>query len=294
ESSAALVDYGWLAWPIAIGAFAWHLKQIEGFARFAAAWHAGGWWFLTFFLTWNVTSIANGVLPDSAWTLVLWGAVPLGAAALLLLRARQVDRWPFNQTPESYFGWGWAVMLGYLSAWLLVTGLLPADPDPLPYVVLLNPFELVQLAILVIAAVWVRGFVGTNLVRFEFAAKIGLAGLGFIWLNLTAARAVHFYGGRDYPIDRIIESDAFQTTASILWTLTALLLMGFGRRRAQRSIWIAGAALLGLVVLKLFTLDLGNLETVARIVSFITVGVLMLIIGYFSPIPPSRPREDGA
>ncbi len=60
----------------------------------------------------------------------------------------------------------------------------------------------------------------------------------------------------------------------------------------MRPVWIVGASLLGLVILKLFALDLANLETVARIVSFITVGVLMLIIGYFAPIPPSQTEEE--
>ncbi len=60
----------------------------------------------------------------------------------------------------------------------------------------------------------------------------------------------------------------------------------------MRSIWIIGASLLGLVILKLFLLDLANLENVARIVSFISVGVLMLIIGYFAPIPPSKIEEE--
>ena len=108
---------------------------------------------------------------------------------------------------------------------------------------------------------------------------------------MTAARAVHFYAGAAYPIEHIIETDAFQTTASILWTVTALLLMGFGTRRSLRPVWIMGAALLALVIVKLFTIDLSNLEIVARIVSFITVGILMLIIGYFAPIPPAR--EEG-
>ncbi|MCZ6642792.1 MAG: DUF2339 domain-containing protein [Gammaproteobacteria bacterium] len=290
ENSNAFADFGWLAWPVAILSFGWHLKQVDEYPQLCSAWHAGGWWFLTFFLTWNVASVVNGVLPDSAWTYVLWGVVPLGVAAFLL-RARHIVQWPFISFPGSYFVWGWAVMLGYLLSWLLITSGLPGDPDPLPYVVLANPLELAQLAILLVAGVWVRGIVDTDLKRFDQLLKIGLAGVGFVWLNLTAARAVHFYAGIDYPIDRIIETDVFQTTASILWTSLALLLMSFGKRRVMRPVWIVGASLLGLVILKLFVLDLANLETVARIVSFITVGVLMLVIGYFAPIPPSHAEE---
>jgi uncharacterized membrane protein len=37
---------------------------------------------------------------------------------------------------------------------------------------------------------------------------------------------------------------------------------------------------------KLFLLDLANSGTVARIVSFLGVGVLLLVIGYTAPVPP--------
>ena len=55
--------------------------------------------------------------------------------------------------------------------------------------------------------------------------------------------------------------------------------------------WIVGATLIGLVVLKLFLVDLSAAGTVGRIISFIAVGILMLVIGYFSPLPPHRPDE---
>jgi uncharacterized membrane protein len=37
--------------------------------------------------------------------------------------------------------------------------------------------------------------------------------------------------------------------------------------------------------------DLSNVGTIARIVSFIGVGVLMLVVGYFSPVPPKASEE---
>jgi uncharacterized membrane protein len=48
---------------------------------------------------------------------------------------------------------------------------------------------------------------------------------------------------------------------------------------------MAGAALLGAVVLKLIAVDLSGSGTVTRIISFIGVGVLMLVIGYVAPLP---------
>jgi uncharacterized membrane protein len=83
-----------------------------------------------------------------------------------------------------------------------------------------------------------------------------------------------------------------QTSFSILWTLIALATMVFATRRGLRVAWLAGGALLLVVVAKLFVVDLSNVGTIARIVSFIGVGVLMLVVGYFSPVPPRVREED--
>jgi uncharacterized membrane protein len=37
---------------------------------------------------------------------------------------------------------------------------------------------------------------------------------------------------------------------------------------------------------KLFLVDLSRIGSIERIVSFVGVGLLMLIVGYLSPIPP--------
>jgi uncharacterized membrane protein len=51
---------------------------------------------------------------------------------------------------------------------------------------------------------------------------------------------------------------------------------------------------MGVVVVKLVLVDLSRLAGLERIISFIGVGVLMLVIGYFSPVPPKgHPREGG-
>ena len=62
--------------------------------------------------------------------------------------------------------------------------------------------------------------------------------------------------------------------------------MLIARRRRERLLWTIGAALMGVVVLKLFVADLSNLSGMMRIVAFLGVGVLMLLMGYFVPMPP--------
>ena len=50
---------------------------------------------------------------------------------------------------------------------------------------------------------------------------------------------------------------------------------------------------MAVVVIKLFFVDLSNVGGIERIVSFIGVGVLMLVIGYVSPVPPAAAGEVG-
>ena len=116
-------------------------------------------------------------------------------------------------------------------------------------------------------------------------------------------RGFHHYADVPYAFDAWAGSLAVQTGITLLWTITALVLMWFAARRADRvpaiagsarSGWMVGAGLLGAVVLKLLVVDLSGSGTVTRIVSFIGVGVLMLVIGYVAPLPARQKEEPNA
>jgi uncharacterized membrane protein len=67
---------------------------------------------------------------------------------------------------------------------------------------------------------------------------------------------------------------------SILWTLYALALMAVGLRR-RRPAWRYGAMLLfGIAVAKVLVVDLSALDAVARILSFIVVGAVLLVASF--------------
>jgi uncharacterized membrane protein len=61
-------------------------------------------------------------------------------------------------------------------------------------------------------------------------------------------------------------------------------------RFKNRAVWLTGSGLLSVVVVKLFLVDLIGVGTLARIVSFLVVGLLILITGYLSPLPPQAER----
>jgi uncharacterized membrane protein len=80
---------------------------------------------------------------------------------------------------------------------------------------------------------------------------------------------------------------------SIVWGVIAIGLMLFANRGGVRWIWLTGAALVAVVVGKLFLVELAAHGSVERIVSFIAVGLLLLLVGYFAPLPPKHDAETG-
>jgi uncharacterized membrane protein len=290
--ASPLAELGWLAWPAALAALYAHLAARDAIgpsaglgAALTRSWHAGAWWFAALLLAWMAAAALWAAPLGAGWTEAVWGAVPLLLAVLMARVSRTAPMWPFRTHPGAYGRWGPGTLLGALVIWSLLTGQLRGDPAPLPYLAVINPLELTQLGVLAAAALAVHRHVRES----ASAAWLALGVAAFLWVNLGIARAVHHYAGVDYPLDSIVAADAFQTSASIVWTLIALTLMGLAARRAQRPVWIAGACVLALAVVKLFLVDLAQLDTAARIVSFISVGALMLLIGYLAPLPPARP-----
>jgi len=211
-------------------------------------------------------------------------------AAALYLVMRLVDRieWPLRLHREAYVlvaGGGLAL---YLALWSLETNATSAgDPYPFPYVPLLNALDLAQVLVLVMLMQF-RLYLRSDKSGLDATPQaVGVAVLAFVWLNAALIRTLHRWGGVPFQLDAVISSTLVQTSVSIFWTVLALATMLTAARRASRPVWITGASLLAVTVVKLFVIDLSRVGTVERIVSFVGVGLLTLVIGYFSPLPPS-------
>jgi uncharacterized membrane protein len=118
-----------------------------------------------------------------------------------------------------------------------------------------------------------------------------LAGLVFIWANGVLLRTLHQWGGVPFSLESFAESTLTQTALSIFWAVLSLSTMLVAARKSNRVAWLAGAVLLAVVVGKLFLVDLSRIGSIERIVSFVGVGVLMLIVGYLSPLPPAAEQR---
>jgi hypothetical protein len=84
---------------------------------------------------------------------------------------------------------------------------------------------------------------------------------------------------------------------SSFWALTGLGLLVAGLMRDERVLRFGGLALFGLSLAKIFLYDLSTLSSIARALSFIAVGALVLAGGFFvqrlsSQMGPRRPRAS--
>ena len=222
----------------------------------------------------------------SAWPWLGWLVVP-AVLLMWLPRPASARRWPLSAAPVVYQG----VVAGVLTAGLLLWTLLAnwasdGSARPLPHVPLLNPLDLGVGVALLASWLWLRSAAARPVLADRPAvAPALLAAAGFVWLNAMLVRAFHHYDGVPYHIDAWLRSLAVQTGITLLWTVVALGVMWWSAHRALRVPWLVGATLLAAVVLKLLLVDQSGTGTVTRIVSFIGVGVLMLVIGYVAPLP---------
>jgi uncharacterized membrane protein len=87
-------------------------------------------------------------------------------------------------------------------------------------------------------------------------------------------------------------STLVQASLSIFWGVLGFTAMTLAARQSWRYVWMVGVGLMGVVVLKLFLVDLSNFGTIAHILSFLTVGALLLVTGYLAPLPPRKVTEQ--
>lgn len=296
----------WLFWAAAIPLTLWQLRHLAA-ERWTAVMHLGAVLLGTALLADALgLGIERAALWDTAWAGVTFLA---SATAILFALTHWAGRaapraeptglsWPLDPYARVYWWQAGALIAGmvYLGA-LLSTLLAEGVTDPLPYVPLLNPIDLSALLALAALALWRQVVSRSADVPPKAGWLCGGGGLGagavlaFAVINMVWLRTAHHWLGVDWSGAVLAESQIVQSGLSLLWTLIAMGLMLFAHRRAQRLPWLAGAVLLGAVVAKLVLVDMSKVEGIARIVAFIGVGVLMLLIGYFVPLPPRREEQ---
>ncbi len=290
---------GFIAWPVTFLLHLRILRRHEGSdPSLQYGLHAAGLWLLAFVaareFAWQIDVAVAGEL---VWPLIAWAVAPCTLLALLTTPRCQTT-WPVAAHAESYLIAGALPLAVFVGAWTAFANFTSnGDPAPLPYLPLLNPLDIAQGLVFLTITYWlmsIRKLGYDHLLGEEVPTPLyALLGAAlFIFANGVLLRTLHHWAAVPFHLNDMLHSVLVQASFSIFWTVLALGTMTLATRRSWRSLWFAGASLMAVVVIKLFMVDLSNVGGMERIVSFIGVGVLMLIVGYFSPAPPSSPPRE--
>ncbi len=284
-------DWGWLGWLAVFAAHAWSLRQLASLipGRQLNIAHVLGCWLIIAVLSLELRYALLQLSEHyNAWRWLGWALLP--SLYLLAMTSPRTGRWPVRDYPKAYRVWAAAPLAALMLTWFWVANAVSdGAADPLPYVPLINPLELGLLLTLTGVCLWARSHLPQLGVPLDAARKRVLIAAGvslFALVTATVMRTVHHWTGVAWETEALLSSMRVQAGLSIVWTLMALALMIGGHLRARRHIWLAGAALIGIVVAKLFLIELSDQGGLERIVSFIGVGILLLVVGYFAPLPP--------
>jgi uncharacterized membrane protein len=291
---------GFAGWPFAFGVLYRILHANDDLSdRFLKYFHAGTIWLAALLIVW-----------ESAWQADYWTsgrggwddfAAGISASVIILLSIKLSGllSLPANRQREAYalVGPGPIAVLAWVGA-VIVSFSSIVDPWPFGYFPLINPLDVSTGLVFASVIAWlllVRATGITIPVLDKFPGRAAIPFLAcisaFLWMNAVLIRSIHYWGGVAFSFPVMVKSVLLQACLSIFWSFTALLIMVYSTRKRIRTLWLAGAVLLGVVVVKLFLVDLAGSGTVERIVSFLAVGVLMLVVGYLSPVPP---QDKGA
>jgi uncharacterized membrane protein len=293
-------NYGWLAWPMAFAVLVFILRDFdkaEESDESHAVLHGGTFLLAAALGAWEMNWAAAQVTSHgTAWSV---SAVLLVPAMLVLFAvSKELDhRWPIVRHVRAYRLGAVLLTLTAMGVWSLYANAThDGTSSPLPYLPLLNAIDLghVLIWVCVMGSLLARHRSGLALPEplTAKAAWVIIAALTFAWLNAMLIRSLHHWADVPYTVSGVIHSRIAQAALSIFWTTIALALMVHATRKGLRTLWMVGGGLMAVVVVKLILVDFGHLAGIERIVAFITVGVLMLVIGYFSPVPPKQVEES--
>lgn len=293
-----IVAAGWsnLAWCVALPAALMLLRR-DGdrlLPRIAMGLHLSLFWMILLALAAELYWFARS-LP---WGMAAWGsgvAMAAGGAVIIALSAAVRRRgWPFREWPALYACLAPIPVVVALLVLLVVTNFQDGVVYRQTWLPLVNPLEEGAAFALLGLVVFYRAvdrYYPAWLSQARPWPAVAMMAFGFWWLNGALMRALAWYGDVAWNMASLWDSRLIQTSFALFWMLSALVVMIHATRRASRQEWLCGAALLGVVMVKLMLVDSAGGGGLSRAVAFIGVAILVLIVGYFSPLPPKTGDE---
>lgn len=223
--------------------------------------------------------IRMGNLGNTTWATV---AMMVSATFVLLgftfwTRSNSSNKWPFKPFIAAYLWRATLLMsaLVYVGAIAIATATAMAssgNTKPLPYIPLFNPVEITIALALAALILWKLRLNNSGIALAYWIKsnkpKMLLIAAIFIVINTVWLHILHHFLGVTWDASALFNSDIVQMGYAILWTLIAIgvMLMANKKRLANyaRQLWLLGAALLGLNLVKLMLIDLSHVHSVER------------------------------
>lgn len=278
---------GWILAAVLISAaIGWRmLAGLHSYPKAAVLAHSTWWW------RW-------GLVAGTALLLAFDTHSPLSNAwDMLLLLLPIVVLWFVALTRPGWLAPPLADMFPVTRQWLmhslaLVLGIAflgglfaEGGADPIAFIPLFNPVDLLLLSIAAGFVVWsVKADLPSELKRIR-PAFLGVGGI--VLATSVTLRAVHHLA--NVPWDSaLFHSSLAQLSLTVVWSISGVLAWLWGSRKGQYQVWLAGAITMGVVLLKLLLIDRQSLGDLFGIASFLAYGLLCVGLGYFAPVPPRR------
>jgi len=295
ENHGTLESFGALIWTTWLLAALRILACVNSFGeRWVAVLHFIFLWTAGLVLSTEFVHLTNTHFALTETWVALAGFAPLGLLFWLTLHRLAIARFPVDMPAEKHRNFFLGSLAFVLGAAAFLGLFAEGNASPLPYIPFFNPLELTQISLLLLFLRWYQqaSTEGYALLPTQQRAGI-LALLSFILLTSITLRSVHFFG--EVPWSPVLfQSSLSQASLSVVWSLAGITAMLIGAKRNSRSVWIGGAVLMGIVIGKLIVIDRHHLRDLSAILSVLTVGLLLLAVGYFAPVPPRRTEEKGA
>ena len=231
----------------------------------------------------NDIAVVHALLPDG-WVYLLTIITLLVYVVATWRIPAQITMPLADLFPQYRARWFAPAALALFVWWFLGLGL-PGEADPLPYVPVLNPLELAQAAILLVLWLVVRDGAWPWPREHHGVVRGTLLLAAFATVTLATLRTVHHVTGLPWE-PGLLDSMVAQTSLTVVWSVIGVSAWIAGSKRRSRPLWLAGAILMGIVLAKLLLVDREHVGDISGIVSFIAVGLLLTVVGYFAPSPP--------
>lgn len=275
-----------LNWAGAIGisVLTWvHYRWLRTLDKPHLAYLLGMPWLLGALLVWQAQVWSyDWQLSNNQVIALMFAVIAVPHQLVLWLTSR--DRWPHQAPPLGWLSLPWQLCLFAIWSWSAV-----AEVDGM---VLLNWPDLVMLLSMVCWWHYLLAVSAQHPTRQRLRLQLAL--LGFITGTVLLVRSIQLSLSLAWSFESLWHASEIQLALSIGWALLALVLMWRGHQLQHRLRWQCGAALLAVVLVKLFLVDLADAGSLSRIVSFITVGGLTLLIGIKAPMPKALPTQEVA